>query len=370
MMGILIKKHTGVPALTGIARLSLVLFIVSIALSLVDTIWAVYMNSFIHSASVVGFISAGLTLLSFVSSFLFIPLIEKSNKARMFGFSLILFALTYFLFSINRKFYFFIVLAAIATILSTLRVVSFGIMVRDKSGKNLSRNEGMVYTFMNTAWLIGPLIAGYLSDKYGFNLIFMLSAFFFLTSFFLFRMSNIKDHNIKKKVDHGVLKNFFDFFKDRNRTIAYFISGAISLWWVLVYLFIPIYMIESGLTDLHLGYFLFAAVVPLILSEYKFAKLAGKIGFKKIFKAGFLLISAVSLAAFFAGNIYLTLGLVVLASFGVAMIEPTSEAYFFDILKKKEENRFYAPYNTTIDVYYFIGKILASVILIFLPFKY
>ena len=158
-MGILIKKHTGVPALTGIARLSLVLFIVSIALSLVDTIWAVYMNSFIHSASVVGFISAGLTLLSFVSSFLFIPLIEKSNKARMFGYSLILFALTYFLFSINRKFYFFILLAAVATILSTLRVVSFGIIVRDKSGKNLSRNEGMVYTFMNTAWLILPLIS-------------------------------------------------------------------------------------------------------------------------------------------------------------------------------------------------------------------
>ena len=64
-------------------------------------------------------------------------------------------------------------------------------------------------------------------------------------------------------------------------------------------------------------------------------------------------------------------GLIALASFGMAMLEPTTEAYFFDLLKKKgDESRFYGPYNTTIDVNHFIGKISASLLLLFLPFNY
>jgi len=41
------------------------------------------------------------------------------------------------------------------------------------------------------------------------------------------------------------------------------------------------------------------------------------------------------------------MALLVLASIGIPMLEPTSEAYFFDILKGDEEYRFYAPYNAT-----------------------
>ena len=39
-------------------------------------------------------------------------------------------------------------------------------------------------------------------------------------------------------------------------------------------------------------------------------------------------------------------------------------------MKGKEALRFYGPYNTTIDVNNFIVKIAASILLIFLPFKF
>ena len=64
------------------------------------------------------------------------------------------------------------------------------------------------------------------------------------------------------------------------------------------------------------------------------------------------------------------MGFLVLAGVGMAMVEPTTEAYFFDVLKGKEELRFYGPYNTAIDVNYFIAEIIAATILIFLPFKF
>jgi hypothetical protein len=63
--------------------------------------------------------------------------------------------------------------------------------------------------------------------------------------------------------------------------------------------------------------------------------------------------------------------LLVLASFGLAMLEPTTETHFFKILKKKsEENRFYGPYNTTINTSSFVGRIAGAILLLFLPFNY
>jgi len=370
-MGVLIGKQRGEKVFTRMGKLAIIGFLVAIALALVDTIWAVYMDSFVHSEAIVGFISAALTLVAIASCFILVPVIEKYKKSSLFFWSLILFGITYILFAINTKFYIFVILAFFLTIFYILRMNSYGIIVKDKSKKSqLSKNEGLVYTFMNLAWVIGPLIAGYLANAYGINLIFVISAIFVFLSAFAFKLSKINDINIKKKLDENILKNTKDFFKSKNRIVAYFISGAVNLWWVLIYLFMPMHIIRSGLNNLWIGYFLFAVAVPLVLFEYKFSKLAGKKGFRKIFKTGFGILFLISLLCFFITNIYLILLLLAIASIGMAMLESTTEAYFFDIINKKEECKYYGPYNTGIDVSQFAGKVLSSVVLIFLPFKY
>ncbi len=370
-MGVLVKKQKEVLNLTLIGRLSIVTLIVSLAAGLIDTVWALYLDSFIGSVALVGFFSAFLTVVSFISYFLFIPFIEKTNKGKIYSYTLLLFAITYVLFSINTKFYFFVILALILTLLYTLKITSFGIIVRDKSSeKQLSRNEGLVYTFANIAWAIGPLIAGYVADKYGVNKVFLLAAIFIFIGFIVFKLSGVKDANIKKKTDKKFVKNFFEFFRNKQRILAYFLGGGISIWWVLIYLFMPLYIVRQDLSELWVGYFLFAIVVPLVLFEYVFSKLAGKIGFTKIFKLGYIILALAALACFFVSSVYVIMGLLVLASVGMAMLEPTTEAYFFDLLKGKQQLKYYGPYNTTIDVNNFIGKIVASGFLLFLPFKF
>ncbi len=370
-MGVLIRKQKGVHIFTGIGRLAIIGFIVALASSITDTIWAVYLDSFLNNVSLVGFLSAILTIVSFFSYFIFIPLIEKGKKSTIYFFSLVSMAFVYFLFAINTKFYFLVILAFIATVIFTLRITSFGIIIKDKSHqKQLSRNEGLMYSFLNVAWVIGPLIAGYISKGFGINIIFVLAAIFILIASLIFKISKIKNVNIKKKTDTNLVKNFMDFFKNKDRIKAYIISGGVNLWWILIYLFIPLYIIRQGLSTLFVGYFLFAVAVPLILFEFPFAKLAGKIGFKKIFKMGFAIPAVLAIICFFINNVYVVLGLLALASVGMAMVEPTTEAYFFDVVKKKDEPRFYGPYNTTIEINQFTGKILSSTLLLFLPFKF
>ena len=43
---------------------------------------------------------------------------------------------------------------------------------------------------------------------------------------------------------------------------------------------------------------------------------------------------------------------------------------FFDILKGKEELRFYGLYNTAIDSSHFVSRLFPSLILLFFPFKF
>lgn len=110
-MGILIKKEGGVHIFTGLGRLAIISFIVSIASAFISTIWAVYLDSLLHNIAYVGYLSATLTLVSFLSYFFIIPVIEKSSKSKIYALSLLLVGFTYVLFAISTKFYFTIILA-------------------------------------------------------------------------------------------------------------------------------------------------------------------------------------------------------------------------------------------------------------------
>jgi len=223
---------------------------------------------------------------------------------------------------------------------------------------------------MNLSWVIAPLIAGYIASVSGISFVFLLTAFILLFALFVFKIIHIKDGHVKKNLDTNIKKNFFDFFKDRERFYAYILGSGSIMWFTLIYLFMPLFIIRQGLDKLWVGYFLFAVSIPLIFTEYKFSKMASKLGFRKLFITGFMLVAIVSFITFFVSNVYFILSLLVLASFGMAMVEPTSEAYFFDILKKGDASRFYGPYNTRVDVGGLITRVLATVSLLLLPFKF
>ncbi|MBU0760732.1 MAG: MFS transporter [Nanoarchaeota archaeon] len=227
-----------------------------------------------------------------------------------------------------------------------------------------------MYSFLNLAWFIGPLIAGLLSEYFKISVIFGLSGIFVLISLVYFSFLRIHERKIRKRIDKNIVKIFFDFFKNKERVIAYCLGGGVNYWWSLIYIFIPLYIIKNGLGLDYIGYFLFSVSIPLISFSYFFSNLAGKIGFKRIFKIGFLIPCLASLVCFFVSNVYATLLILVLASVGLSMLEATTEAYFFDTLKGKEDLRFYGPYNTTIDVNHFISRVIGGVILLFFPFNY
>lgn len=354
-----------------IFSLAAISILTGLSASFIQTIWALYIDSFVHSVFLVGLISALITVIAFLSYFFVIPLVEKKDKVKLYLLSISIYILSYILFSFTANLAIFLIIALPLAFFGSLRTTSFGILIKDFSKrKNLAKNEGFLYAIENIAWVIGPLIAGYLSSSFGFKIVFLVSAIILIFAFFTIKFSKMKDVEIKKKIDGKILRNFFDFFKNKKRVFAYLLSGGVSIWWALIYIFIPVYIVEQGFSNLLVGYFLFAIAIPLVLFEYRFSVLASKKGFRKIFRRGYLITAIFCFTCFFFTNIYFILSFLILASVGMAMLESTTEAYFFDILDRKQHLRFYGPFNTADSALSLTSKLLASAVLFFLPFKY
>ncbi len=371
-MGIIHKQKERIPKTRNIRALISIRFFLALGNAVIMTIWALYLNSFIESTSTIGYISSLLTLISFFSYFAFVPLVEKYDKGKLFSITLFLTAITHLFFAFVTRSLLIVVLISIAAIIiQSIRITVNGIIIKDtQPKKSLSKSEGLMYTFANIAFLIGPLLAGYLSSGSGYSLVFIAGSLFFFAAYFIYKISAIKDQRISKKIDSNIIKNFLDYFKNKNRVIAYLVGGGVQLWWTFIFLFIPLYMKSNNFTTKEIGYFIFATSVPLILTEYYISKKTSKIGYKKIFILGYLITALLCLLSFFISNVFLILVILSLASFGMAFLEPTTEAYFLQILSKNDTAKYFGPYNTNANTTILIGKLIASSILLILPFKY
>lgn len=353
----------------GILKMSNGLFFASLGFALVSSVLAIYLESFVHNDAKVGFIFAGIMFISFISYFIAVPFLEKRDKSKIYLLSLILIAASYFMYYFIENLLLFILLMVFTVIISVISLTSRGLIVEHLSDKkHLARDEGFAFTSMNLAWVIGPLLVGfllaYLTEKY----IFLLAALMILLSAFVFKISKIRYSGINKAVHKNFVKNFYSFFTNKDRVKVYILNAGVTFWWSLIFIYSPLFIIKY-FDDSYVGYFLFFSMLPLIFIEYYAGKKASEIGYKKIFFVGYLITGILTITCFFIGNVYWILGFLCLSSFGIGLTEATTESYFFDILKKKEDQRYYAPYNTGIDAGRLIGQFIPALILLILPFK-
>lgn len=341
---------------------------IGIGLAIIDTIWAIYLNSFGLSNSVIGFVSAFLVVGSLFFSLISTPIMEKYNEAKLLLMSIIASAVIYILIPIFHNIYIFIGLAVVLSLTSALRGNSFGIIFRDNiPNKELNKKEGMLYSIENIGWFVGPLIAAYFLAKSGISWVFVVAALFFSVSLFAFFVIRLKKKKQKRRLDNDIPKNIKSYFKNKRLTLPYLMSAGISAWWALIYIYVPLFMLDHGLKEKEIGVFLSAIIIPLIIIEYKIGKLSEKKGLKKFFIAGFFGLAILSFIVFFMKNIYIQLGLLIFASFFAGFLEPIQETFFFKRTSEEDEEKYYPVFGTSWETGSFISKIIiAGVLLVFI----
>ncbi len=354
---------------TKINELIVARFMLAIALASIDTIWAVYMDSFGLSESAIGFLSASLVIVSVFSAFNSTQVLEKIREYKVLILSLVVFIICYLLIYLTQNLLFFFILSIVLTIASILRMESFDILFRDESNdKDLNGNEGLMYAIVNVGWLIGPLYAALIISMYDVKTVFVAGAVFVAISLFILLFMNLRlPKKERKGIDSNVFLNFKSYIKNKRLHIPYLMASGIEVWWSLIYIYVPLFMLDSGLSEEYIGLFLAAICVPLMIFEFPVGKFSEKHGFRWLFVFGFAFLAVSSLVCFFVDDIHYILVILVIASFGMAFLEPIQDSYFFRQVKLVEEEKYYPIYSTAGDFGGFLGRFCFAFMLLFLP---
>jgi len=355
-------------------ELPFVALLLATSAAVISTIWSLYINSFVNNMPLVGIIDGFLTIIMIFSLLFLTPVIERYPESKIFMFCIFWTLISYILLYFTNSFFVFLVVAALLMITKALRVESFGILIRDSTRiSKIGKTEGLKYSFSNIGWVIGPLLGGLIAAKFGIKPIFLVSALFLIFVLFILIKFKIKDTNHYTKNPatlRGSLKNVKDFFSNKKFIKIYSIAGGMSFYWSILYIYLPLFIVDKGLPVSWVGLFLFGISLPLIFLEYPVGKIADKTGFKIFFVLGYGILALFSLIAFFAQSIYSLILILVIGSIGAAFLEGNRESHFFKTIKKSEEEKFYGPYMTTTAVFYSLGGFVGAAVISILPRNY
>ena len=345
-------------------------FLFSLGIAVLAPIFPLYVKTFVNNNAFVGYVSAFIALVLLFGALTLGHLLKYVKKFTLLMISLLFTSFSYYLLMVVHSLTGLLILIFFRTSALIIVLLIIGLYIREsvKRDSVLGKTEGFYFTFMNLAWLIGPLMGGALSEKFGANFVFGIgSGFTLLASVLAFY--KVPRGGSFEKDRHTIFANVKEYFANKNLLIIYLISIGLACWWPIIYTFLPLYLAQEGAAQSITGYALFLVVLPLIILELPVGKLADKLGFKKFFNFGFLILMLCAALTYFVQNYFFVIGLLVFGSVGIAFIEPLREAYLFKTIKKKDTVRFSTIYATAFDVGSLISPLMLSSILYYTNFK-
>ncbi len=351
----------------------LILFI-SIGFGIFDAIFSIYLESILKNPSFVGFASALIVMVMFFTYLFLTQIYSKYPTTKVWIYSTFLMAFCLFLLYFFENILIISFLAVISFISIALHYNSSAVILRHSTNLvNIGKIQGYYYTIRNLGWFFGPLISSVIVYKFGLlNNFFAIGLFIFI-GWLLFLYYNIDIYEEKKKEPitfRYIYQNISDFFRNKELFKLYFIRGSLAVFWSVIYIFTPLYIILNNLDLSFVGIYLGVAIIPTILLEFQIGKITDSVKIKKLFVVGILFIIFFMVLAFIINNIYFSLAAILLSIIGAAFLEPTCETYFFRNVNKFIADRYYGVYRTSDGFFSLVTRLFFGFILLFLSIKF
>ncbi len=353
-------------------QLSFVRLFFALGFAFIDTIWAAYMRSLGLTDSAIGYINAGLLIISMIFLFYCVNILEKFSERKSFFTSTAIIIILTIIFGITTSIIIFLFLAVILTLSNILRRNSFEILFRDNSPpEKLTINESILAVITNIGWFLGPIIAGFVLAIYGFSTVFFTSAFFSIISLLMFlriKLSNKSFENYQKKSFKYL---FLNFIKNTEVKLPYIMSMGVAFWWGFIFIYLPLFILDSGIGEQYIGIFVGLTQLPLIFFEYFAGRNSSKNGFRGSFFFGYLFLGLMAISCFFfAQNIFIVMLILVLASIAMAFVEPLRFPFVFSRITTSQEDDIIPIYSSSMSLGSLSSKIIVATILLFLANDY
>lgn len=251
--------------------------------------------------------------------------------------------------------------------------VCISLYIMDYIGKKeliFTESKRLFYT--GIAWMIGPVLGLWLWEETFAWVPFALTACaasVMLAYFWYLRLGHSRVIQPAKRPSVNVFKIIPRYFEQPALRIAYWITLSRAVFWMSLFIYGPIYVVEAELPSWVAGGLLSLVSGLLLLSPF-IRRLASRFGIRVVIVRAFILTGVSILCLYFVGEPE-PIGLLfwVLASVGGVTIDVLGNIPFMRMVKPRERTEMTMIFSTWREASQLTAPLLVSLVLLWAPFE-
>ncbi|MDZ7799000.1 MAG: MFS transporter [Patescibacteria group bacterium] len=205
---------------------------------------------------------------------------------------------------------------------------------RFTSNRNTGRVRSIYFTILDSAWVISPIIVGYIMGSDNYRLIYKITIFFLMAMFIIIFSQKKVLFTRKVHYDHHhSLKTLKTILKNSRLKDIFFISFVLEIFFSVVTIYMPLYLSQNlGYSWTVIGAIFTFMLLPFVIFQIPAGIFADRRqGERKMIFFGFLILSVSTLLFFFTGqaNPIIWALILFLSRSGAALVQSMRESYFF-----------------------------------------
>ena len=256
---------------------------------------------------------------------------------------------------------------------ASLFSVCLSLYIMDYIGKReLTHSESRRMLFNGAAWLIGPSLGLWLWNtpfKPAAYIVSALSALVMMRYFWVLRFGENQIVKAAKSKPSNPFRIIPRYFKQANLRIAYLITITRSTFWITVFVYGPIYVIEAGLPAWVAGLFL-STVSALLFLSLIIRRMAERYGTRTVILTSLFLCGLSMIAVGLIGEPKpIGLAFWVLAAIGAAGLDVLGNIPFMRLVKPRERTEMTMVFSTWREMSELLNPLMVSLVLLFFPFE-
>ena len=353
-----------------IGQISFISFLMGFAQAVMIYVMSSYFKQISGTENVGSFylVSYAITLIIFFNLH---KLVKRFGKAEVFHYSIMLKIISLAFLIIFPSSYSALVFLVLYIISGNIEWVSLDVLLESYSSDRMSgRIRGKFLTIMNLGYLLGPFLSTRILDKFNFQGVFLF-LFFVNIIVLYFSLAKIKKVNFQFDGEITVRDIISKVIKRKNILRIYYISFILEFFYALTVIYIPIYMLDLGMSWDQIGIALTVMLLPFVFVQYPMGILADKRFGEKEFIIGSLFFMVMSTAAIYFINSpsLLVWSLVLLATrCGAALLEVLRDSYFYKRIDGRDVDVINF-FRTAQPFAFVVATICTSFILLFFSLK-
>jgi ACDE family multidrug resistance protein len=267
---------------------------------------------------------------------------------------------------------FFSVAVGFQSAATALFSVSLSLYTMDFIAKrDLVRAESTRMVYNGGAWLLGPTVGIWLYEQGGRFAPFAVSCLMAsaaMAYFWALRLGTNPVLKPRTMAATSPLRNIPRFFRQKNLRIAYAITTVRALFWVSIFVYGPLHVVEAGLPNWASGVFL-SSVAGLLFFSPPVGRMSDRHGTRAVVIVAFCVIGVGMLALGAMGDARPAgLAAWIVAAVGASWLDVVGNVPFMRTVKPRERLAMTTVFSTWREASYLIAPGMAAIVLSIAPF--